>query len=120
VKYQMGQGMAKGGEGGGPGAAAAQMAVGFGMAQEMMKQSGMSGQPAPSMAPQTTSPSGGLSSGGAAPQAADLMGVPEVAKYLGVSEADVVASITAGDLKAKKIGAAFRITKAAVDQFLAS
>src|SRR5207253_10150242 len=43
VKYQMGQGMAKGGGAGGPGGAAAQMAVGFGMAQEMMKQSGMGG-----------------------------------------------------------------------------
>ena len=38
VKYQMGQGMAKGGGGAGPGGAAAEMAVGFGMAQEMMKQ----------------------------------------------------------------------------------
>src|ERR1043166_7498272 len=74
VKYQIGQGMAKGGEGGGPGGAAAPMAVGFGMAQEMMKQSGMA------------SSSGGMTSAAPA-QAADLMGIPEVAKYLGVSEA---------------------------------
>jgi excisionase family DNA binding protein len=47
------------------------------------------------------------------------MGVPEVARYLGVSEADVLAAITAGDLKAKKIGTQYRITKAAVDAFLA-
>jgi excisionase family DNA binding protein len=104
VKYQMGQGMAKG-TGGGPGGAAAEMAIGFGMAQEMMKQS------------QTTAPTGGMT-GGAKPQAAELMGIPEVAAYLGVSEADVMASITAGDLKAKKIGSAYRITKAAVDGFL--
>ncbi len=32
------------------------------------------------------------------------MGLAEAAKYLGVSEADVMASITAGDMKAKKIG----------------
>jgi excisionase family DNA binding protein len=48
------------------------------------------------------------------------MGIPEVAKYLGVTEADVMASITAGDLKAKKIGAQYRISKSAVDAFLAS
>jgi excisionase family DNA binding protein len=120
VKYQMGKGMGAGGEAGSPAGTAAQIGLGFGMAQQMMQQGGLAGQPAPSMAPQTTSPSGGLSSAGATPQAADLMGVPEVAKYLGVSEADVMASITAGDLKAKKIGAAYRITKSAVDQFLAS
>jgi excisionase family DNA binding protein len=97
--------MAKGGEGGGPGAAAAQMGIGFSMAQEMMKQS------------QTTAPSGGMSTA-TAPQASDLMGIPEVAKYLGVTEADVMASITAGELKAKKIGSAYRITKSAVDSFL--
>jgi hypothetical protein len=37
-----------------------------------------------------------------------------------VSEADVMASVTAGDLKAKKIGAQYRITRAALEQFLAS
>jgi excisionase family DNA binding protein len=116
VKYQMGQGMAKGGEGGGAGAAAAQMAVGFGMAQEIMKQSGMSGGASAAPA-QTTSPAGGLA-GSAAPQAADLMSVPDVAKYLGVSEADVMATITAGDLKAKKIGSTYRITKSALDAYL--
>ena len=30
-----------------------------------------------------------------------------------------MASIESGDLKAKKIGSAFRITRAALDQFLA-
>jgi excisionase family DNA binding protein len=47
------------------------------------------------------------------------MGVAEVAQYLGVSEADVLASIEAGDLKAKKIGTQYRLTKASVDAFLA-
>jgi excisionase family DNA binding protein len=109
VKYQMGQGMAKGSGGAGTGGAAAEMAIGFGMAQEMMKQSG---------ATSSATPSAGMSPG-AKPQAAELMGIPEVANYLGVTEADVMASITAGDLKAKKIGSAYRITKAAVDGFLA-
>ena len=102
VKYQMGQGMAKGGGSGGAAGTAAELAVGFGIAKEMMQQGGM------------TAPAGG-----AASQAADLLGVADAAKYLGVTEADVMASITAGELKAKKIGAQYRITKAAIDAFLA-
>jgi excisionase family DNA binding protein len=63
---------------------------------------------------------GGLTGGGAgAAQAPELMGLPEAARYLGVSEADVMAAITEGTLKAKKIGAQYRITKAAIDAFLA-
>jgi len=96
VKYQMGQGMAKGG-GAGAGGTAAELAVGFGIAQEMMKQGGVAN----------------------APQAADLMGLPEAARFLGVTEADVMAAITEGTLKAKKIGSQYKITKAALDAFLA-
>jgi excisionase family DNA binding protein len=42
----------------------------------------------------------------------------EAASFLKVSEEDVVAAITAGDLKARKIGAAFRISKEALQEFL--
>jgi len=102
VKYQMGQGLEKGG-GAGAAGTAAELAVGFGLAQEMMRQGGI------------TSPS----SAAGVSQAPDLMGLAEAARYLGVTEADVMASITAGDLKAKKIGSQYRITKAAIDAFLA-
>jgi excisionase family DNA binding protein len=99
VKYQMGQGMEKGT--GGAAGTAAELAVGFGIAQQMMKEgAGMTGTGAPSQAP-------------------DLMGLPEAARFLGVSEADVMAAITEGALKAKKIGSQYRITKAALDTFLA-
>jgi len=39
---------------------------------------------------------------------------------LGVGESDVVASLESGDLKGKKIGTQWRVTRAAVDQFLHS
>ena len=39
---------------------------------------------------------------------------------MGVSEADVIATIESGDLKAKKIGSQFRITRASLDDFLKS
>ena len=42
----------------------------------------------------------------------------EVAQLLKVSEEDIIAAIQAGDLKARKIGSAFRISKEAVDEFL--
>jgi excisionase family DNA binding protein len=47
-----------------------------------------------------------------------VMTPSEAAAYLRVSEEDVVAAITAGDLKAKKIGNAYRISKDALDEFL--
>lgn len=57
---------------------------------------------------------------GAAAAAAtpDVMTPSEAAAYLRVSEEDVLAAITAGDLKAKKIGNAFRISKDSLDTFL--
>lgn len=58
----------------------------------------------------------------AAPDAAagvpSVMTPSEAAQYLRVSEEDVVAAIESGDLKAKKIGKAFRISKEALDEFL--
>lgn len=115
VKYQMGQGMANG-EGGGGGSAgmASEMAVGFAVAQEMMKNSGMVGSPPalPGQVGAATSP---------APVAAspDIFDPATVARMLGVAEADVMAEITSGKLAAKKIGSAHRITRAALDAFLA-
>lgn len=49
----------------------------------------------------------------------DVMTPAEVASFLKVSEEDVLAAITAGDLKARKIGNAFRISKAALEAYLA-
>lgn len=54
----------------------------------------------------------------AAPAAGSVMTPAEAATYLRVSEEDVIAAITAGDLKARKIGSAFRISKEALDEFL--
>ena len=119
VKFQMAEGLGKG-QGGGMGGQAAEMAMGFAMAQQMMNQPGgmLGAQGTPAVA-------AGVGVGAAGPAAAaptmpDLMGVPEVAKLLGVSEADVLATLEKGELKAKKIGSTYRITRAAVDEFLKS
>jgi excisionase family DNA binding protein len=49
-----------------------------------------------------------------------LLSPAEAAQVLGVAESDVLASLEAGDLKGKRIGSQWRITRAAIDSFLAS
>jgi excisionase family DNA binding protein len=59
--------------------------------------------------------------GGGAAKAAgipDVMTPSEAAAILRVSEEDVVAAITDGSLKAKKLGSAYRISKASLEEFL--
>jgi excisionase family DNA binding protein len=109
VKYQMGQGMEKGGSGG-AGGVAAEMAVGMAMAQQMMNQSGgIMAQSTPGIA--APAPAGGA--GGL-----DLLNPAQVAQMLGVAESDVMASLESGDLKGKKIGTQWRVTRSAVQAFL--
>ena len=48
----------------------------------------------------------------------ETMGPADAARMLGVAESDVVASLEAGDLKGKKIGTQWRITKNAIADFL--
>jgi excisionase family DNA binding protein len=109
VKYQMGQGMEKGGSGG-AGGVAAEMAVGMAMAQQMMNQSGgIMAQATP-----------GIQAPAQPAQAPALLNPAQVAQMLGVSEADVLASLESGDLKGKKIGSQWRITQGAIDAFLHS
>jgi len=98
VKYQLAQGMGSGG--GGSAGMAAEMAAGFGIAQQMMRD-GFAG-PAP----------GGA---GALPE---LMGVADAAKALGVSESDVLQVLEQGELKGKRIGSTWRVTRSAIADYL--
>jgi excisionase family DNA binding protein len=52
------------------------------------------------------------------PATPDVMTPSEAATVLRVSEEDIVAAIEAGDLKARKIGRAYRISKEALDEFM--
>jgi excisionase family DNA binding protein len=58
---------------------------------------------------------GGGAAGGSTP---DVMTPAEAAAVLRVSEEDVIAAIEAGDLRARKLGSAYRISKSALDEFL--
>ncbi len=114
VKYQMGQGMATG-QGGGAGGMASEMAIGMAMAQQMMQQQG--GALGPQATPAAGTPPPLPSAASTAP---GLLSPAEAAQALGVSEADVLQTLEAGDLKGKKIGSAWRITRTAIDEFLKS
>ncbi len=50
----------------------------------------------------------------------DIMTLSEAAAYMRVGEEDVLSVIQSGELKAKKIGTSYRISKSAVDEFLSS
>ena len=104
VKFQMAQGMAQGGAGSAP----AEMAMGFAMAKQMVDQGGLAGAPA---AP-------GSAATPAKPALPELLTPADAANILNVSENDVLQSLEAGDLKGRKIGSTWRITREAMDVFL--
>ncbi len=106
VKFQMAQGMEKGGSAGG---VATEMAVGIAMAQQIIQQQGSA---------QSISPSTAAAAPAGATGLPELLSPAQAAEALGVSEADVQQSLDAGDLKGKKIGSSWRITREALNDFL--
>jgi membrane protease subunit (stomatin/prohibitin family) len=96
VKYQMAQGFEKGTAG--TAGIGAEAAIGMSIAQQIIKQQGGL-DPAPPI---------------------EVLSPAQVASLLSVAEADVIASLKKGDLKGKQIGAEWRVTRAAVDQFMRS
>jgi excisionase family DNA binding protein len=89
--------------------------MGFGLAQQLMN------QPGGLLGPQTT-PSAAAPAPAAPPPVAPpviaLLSPAEVAQALNVSEADVLTELTAGTLKGRKIGSAWRVSRAALEDFL--
>jgi len=78
------------------------------------------GQSLQGMTGQQAAAAAGTAAGASAAAAAtpSVMTPAEAAQVLKVSEEDIMAAITAGDLKARKIGSAFRISKDALEEFL--
>ena len=90
VRYQMAQGMEKGGSVAGT---AAELAVGLSMAQQILQAQG----------------------NGAG---ANLLTPADVAQRLSVSEPDALALIESGELPAKKIGSLYRVKRSELDAYL--
>jgi excisionase family DNA binding protein len=111
MQFQMARGVrdaAQSGGGGGLTGAGVGLGAGVGMgsamAQMMSQMAGPQGQ-------QPAVPSSVVP---------DIMTLSEAATYMRVGEEDVLEVIKAGELKAKKIGTSFRISKKAIDEFLSS
>ena len=113
VKYQMGKGLEAGAGGAGAAGTAAELAVGFGLAQQMMRDGFMSGHAAPTVVVPPVPTAGAAASG-----LPELLSPAEAAQSLGVSEADVITVLESGDLKGKKIGASWRISRAALTAYM--
>lgn len=109
VKFQMGTAMGNPGGGDSAAGSAAQMAVGFGMAQEMMRSMQQPGAAAGAGAP------AGAATSTSAPE---VLTPEQAAQVLSVSVEDVVAAIEAGELKGRRIGSAYRISRTALDEYL--
>lgn len=120
VKFQMAQGLEKGE--GSTGSAAAQLGIGLALAQQMAHQFNPQGAPpvlgaagAPAPAAAAPAPAPAAAAGASLPK---LLSPGEVAQTLGVSEGDILASLESGDLKGKRIGSTWRISQAALEEFL--
>jgi excisionase family DNA binding protein len=112
LQFQAARGMRDAAQGGGEGGttgAGVGLGAGLGMGTAMAQMIGQSiaGQP------QQAGPS-------AAPSVPDVMTLSEAAAYMRVGEQDVLDVISSGELKARKIGSSYRISKSAIDEFLAS
>ncbi len=99
-----------GGEAGGAAGTGVGLGAGFGLG------AGMAGMITQAMqgAAQQAQPTAA-----AAAAVPEVMTLAEAAAYMRVSEADVEGLISSGQVKAKKIGSAYRISKKVLDEFLA-
>ena len=113
VKFQMAQGLEKGG---GSGGAATELAVGLSIAQQIMQQQGLPGAAVP---PPAAAASAATATGGTPVSLPELLSPADVAQALAVPESDVMAIIESGELPAKKIGTSYRIKRAALHEYLA-
>jgi excisionase family DNA binding protein len=123
VKFQMAEGMGKG-ESGSTASAAAQLGAGLALGQQMAAafatgaaQPGAVPPSIPAAVPPAIPCAAAGAPAGALPE---LLSPADAAKLLGVSENDVLATLADGSLKGKKIGATWRITRSALDEFLKS
>jgi excisionase family DNA binding protein len=78
------------------------------VAQQMVNQPG-------GITAQVTAPAGTVAAAGGLPE---TLSPADAARILGVSESDVISSLEAGDLKGKRIGTQWRLTRAQIAQFL--
>ncbi len=102
---------------GGVASAGVGLGAGLGMGQMMAGAFTQAMQQPPQQPPAAQQAAPTAPTGGPPP---DVMSPAEAASYLKVSEADVMAMIQGGQIKAKQIGAQYRISRKTLDDFLNS
>jgi excisionase family DNA binding protein len=100
VKFQMAQGMARARSSGGM---ATELAIGLSVAQQVLGKTGSLGS-VPALGEAAAFP--------------ELMSPADAARTLGVPESDVMKIIESGELPSKKIGDSYRISRAALQQYI--
>jgi excisionase family DNA binding protein len=118
LQYQAARGIRDAAQAGGAGGSLAGAGVGLGagvgmgaaMAQAIGQAMAAGQAQATPAAPAAAAPAG----------VPDIMTLQEAAAYMRVSDQDVLTIIQSGELKAKKIGADYRIAKKAIDDYLSS
>ncbi len=113
MQFQMARGIRDAAQAGGGGAAGTGVSLGAGLGMgtamaQMMSQAAGTAQRAPAAAAPV------------APTVPEIMTLSEAAAYIRVGEEDVLSLIRSGELKAKKIGSSYRISKRAIDEYLSS
>jgi excisionase family DNA binding protein len=101
-----------GGGAGGVTGAGVGLGAGVGMGAAMAQMMGQA------MAPTAGQPAAAAGAATPASAAPDIMTLSEAAAYMRVGEQDVLAVIESGELKAKKIGTSYRISKKAIEEYL--
>lgn len=97
------------------------MGAGMGLGNMMAGMFGGMQQQQQGAQPQAAPPQAASAPAPAGPAAVPaIMGVTEAAAYLGVAVEDVVDLCNSGQIKAKKIGSQYRISKSAIDEFMNS
>lgn len=97
--------------GGGMAGMGAGMGAGMAIAQQMAQGiAGATQQPPQPVAQPEAAPA----------EIPDIMTPAQAASYLQVSEEDVMAMISDGSLKAKKLGASYRISRSSIEEFMSS
>jgi excisionase family DNA binding protein len=119
VKFQMANHLTQPSSSG-AGGMASELAIGLAMAKQIsdtFQQGGATGTPGATPAATPGNPPAGAAGASGTPTF-DLLSPGQAAQMLGVSEGDIINSIEAGDLKAKKIGSTYRISRANLEEFL--
>jgi excisionase family DNA binding protein len=113
MKYKTAQAVGDAAKAGGGTGEGLGLGAGIGMG------AGMAGMITNAMSTNQQPQQAAVPSAGAAASVPGVMTLEEAASYLKVSPADIEAIITSGELKARKIGTQYRISKEAIDAYLA-